>query len=174
MGYFDGLTSASFKKTEEGKTVFFPNGKMGAGYILSEEQENKIKRFIKGYYMVCLPITIIAVIIFKVYALLLLVIEIPFYYITINKMLKNTEKSKEKLTMKDTVNNMGKSMGLTVSILMFLGSLLMTSLGIICITIPEAKIIGIIGTLFFGLGLVESILLIRAAIKNKKNNLNIK
>jgi len=174
VGYFDGLTSTSFKKTEEGKTVFFPNGKLGSGYLISEEQEFKIRRFIKGYYMISLPLTVIAVIIFKIYALFLLVIEMPLYYITIKKMLRNTEKSKEKLTMKDTVGNMGKSMGLAVSILMFILSLLMTGLGVLCITLPETKIIGIIGTLFFGLGLVESIFLIRAAIKNKKNNLKIK
>ena len=168
MGYFEGLTGASFKKTEDEKTVFFPHGKFGAGYILTEEEEYKIKRFIKTYYMISFPIIIIAVTIFKVYALFLLVIEIPFYLIIIKKMLKSSEKSKEKLTIKDTTNNMGKSMGLAVSILLLIASLLMTTMGVLCLTIPKGRIIGVIATAFFGIGVVQSVFLIRASIKNKK------
>jgi hypothetical protein len=33
MGYFDALTSSSFKKDESGKTVFYPWGVLGKGHI---------------------------------------------------------------------------------------------------------------------------------------------
>ncbi len=34
MGYFDGLTSGSFKTAEDGRRLFFPWGVLGSGYAL--------------------------------------------------------------------------------------------------------------------------------------------
>ena len=61
MGYFEGLTSGSFKKNKDGNTVFFLWGILSKGRILPDEPtETKIRGFLINYYKITLP-TIIGV-----------------------------------------------------------------------------------------------------------------
>ena len=39
MGYFDALTSGTFKTTPDGKRLFFPWGTLGRGYIVGTETD---------------------------------------------------------------------------------------------------------------------------------------
>ncbi len=52
MGYFDGLTGASFKKDKRGYTVFYPWGIGGRGYILPEHKKDDVRRVLKRYLQI--------------------------------------------------------------------------------------------------------------------------
>ena len=59
MGYFDGLTSGSFKTAEDGRKLFFPWGVLGRGYVLASEQDDaRLRRQLKVYMMVSLALII--------------------------------------------------------------------------------------------------------------------
>lgn len=164
MGYFDGLTKASFKELESGNAIFYPYGKFGSGYLIEENQKVTIEKFIKKYYIISLPITIISVVIFQFYALLLMLVEIPVYIVFIKQLFMNTKKTSEKMTYKERIYVMAKSMGLATNIILLLCSILMTSLSILCVTFPEGRVIGIIGILFFGFALIQFILMVKCVL----------
>ena len=59
MGYFEGLTSGSFKTTPDGRRLFFPWGVLGRGYSLASEGDyQRLRRQIKSYMMVSLVLII--------------------------------------------------------------------------------------------------------------------
>ena len=60
MGYFDALTSSSFKTTEDGRRLFFPWGTLGRGYAIpSEEEFERLRRRVKAYLAISLPLIIV-------------------------------------------------------------------------------------------------------------------
>jgi hypothetical protein len=53
MGYFDKIAEAAFKETEQGMAVYYPNGAMGKGRLISsKEEKEKIFKFHKRLYKV--------------------------------------------------------------------------------------------------------------------------
>jgi hypothetical protein len=55
MGYFDGLTSGSFKTAQDGRRLFYPWGYLGRGYVLaSDDEAERLRRQLKTYYIVML------------------------------------------------------------------------------------------------------------------------
>ena len=59
MGYFNGLTAASFKKDAEGRDLFFLWGKLGKGRVIPSEADGAwIRRYLKIYY-VCVLVAIV-------------------------------------------------------------------------------------------------------------------
>jgi len=59
VGYFDALTSSSFKTKEDGTRLFFPWGTFGRGYsVPSAEEFERLRRGVKAYLMVALPLSI--------------------------------------------------------------------------------------------------------------------
>ncbi len=47
-GYFDGSASALFKKTEDGRVIFYPWGVLGSGYeIPTDQRYREIRQFVK-------------------------------------------------------------------------------------------------------------------------------
>jgi|KBSMisStaDraftv2_1062788.scaffolds.fasta_scaffold11459_6 hypothetical protein len=62
MGYFEGLSSSSFKKDADGRTVFYPIGILGRGRLLPDlATEERIRAFLIRYYMVSLSLIIVVV-----------------------------------------------------------------------------------------------------------------
>jgi hypothetical protein len=60
MGYFDNLAAASFKVDSSGRTVFFPWGIIGKGYVLKNKlQEQELKKIIKIYHITSLVLVLI-------------------------------------------------------------------------------------------------------------------
>lgn len=96
MGYFNGLVNASFKKGELGRTVFYPYGMLGYGYILSQDSERRIKSFLKRFAIICLPIAILVGTLFKLYGIVLLIIFIPIYSFRIRNLLATATKTEKK------------------------------------------------------------------------------
>src|SRR5206468_824899 len=53
MGYFDGLTSSSFKTGQDGRKLFFPWGAMGRGYTIESERDyERLRSQVKSYIIV--------------------------------------------------------------------------------------------------------------------------
>jgi hypothetical protein len=53
MGYFDALTSSSFKTTLDGHRLFFPWGVLGRGYVIGSEPEYKrLRGHVKIYLII--------------------------------------------------------------------------------------------------------------------------
>ena len=55
MGYFDALTSSSFKITEDGRRLFCPWGTLGRAYAIPSEREfERLHRCVKAHRVVSL------------------------------------------------------------------------------------------------------------------------
>lgn len=168
MGYYDGLINSWFKRTESGRSIFYPYGVFGTGYALSSNNEVEIRRFLRRYSMISLPTIIVAAILNKLYSFVLLLFLIPIYSIRIRQMLSNAEKTEEKMKLNEATRNMAISMGVPTSILMLAGSFLMTAASVFLIFWPNARTIGILGAIFFGLCLFQSVWLVKYSLAYKK------
>jgi hypothetical protein len=52
MGYFDFLTSSSFKTTTDGRTLFFPFGAAGPGYEVGPDMDGaSLRRQVKAWFI---------------------------------------------------------------------------------------------------------------------------
>jgi len=50
VGYFDAVTSSSFKTTEDGRRLFFPWGTLGRGYVIGSDKEfGRLRSCVKAY-----------------------------------------------------------------------------------------------------------------------------
>ena len=132
MGYFDGMTDACFKTDAQGTTLFYKWGVLGKGYIIpSADKKDEIRKFLKLYYMISLPIIIVLGAFIN--WLLATILVIPFFIwfqIKISSLTKDLAISNEKLTLKESYTNSAKGHNETTlwlllifSILMFLGGL---------------------------------------------------
>jgi hypothetical protein len=155
MGYFDGLTDASFKTDEKGNTIFYPWGILGKGYILPEDKKESFRTKIKRFLQISLPLAILITIL-KLWALLLIILPVFIlgYTIWMNKITKNLMLSSNKLTLSESTRNSARSHNLTTLWILAASSLLFVAASIfIIITAPEKWTIAIPGIIFFGFGL---------------------
>lgn len=170
MGYFDGLVNVSFKKADDGKTIFYPYGSFSAGYIVSEDKESAAKTFLKKYYIISLIVIIIAIVFFKLFALALSIFFIPIYYFKVKKIIVGAEPTQQKNTYKERIKNMAKAFGPVISLVMLIIDLIMLGASVVCVFIPQARAIGIVGALFFGAGLIQTVFLVKYSLEEKKKS----
>lgn len=167
MGYFDGLTDASFKKDAQGSDLFFPWGIFGSGYVIeSELQKNQIRNFIKNTYIMTFSVlAIIQVFVGSWLNLVLLPIYYIWYYRAIDKMTQNLQRSNEKLTSSESYKNSARSHNLRTLILCELGSLGFIAIGLWLIKSGKELLIGYASLGFFGFCAVVIAYMIFAKIK---------
>ncbi len=155
MGYFDGLTNASFKKNEEGKTIFFPWGVLGKGRILPDEAtETKVRAFVSRYYKVSLP-TIFGVGVFVGWAWSFLLVPIfgAWYYFGSKSLGSHYPYSEDKLTLKESYTNSATGHNKVTLWLLFTASILFVLAGIFMASIatsPSQIAMGYFTVIFFG------------------------
>ena len=108
MGFLDALTANSFKKDASGKTVFYPWGVLGKGYILpDQETENKTRAFIIRYYMVCLISPLLLPVPIVLYAdtgwiyILVFASLLAWYYLGSRALIARCSVSDRKLTLNE-------------------------------------------------------------------------
>ncbi|MCK4946105.1 MAG: hypothetical protein KAS59_07570 [Alphaproteobacteria bacterium] len=132
MGYFDGLTEASFKKDASGKTLFYPWGTFGSGFIIeSEERHTKLRAFLKRMYMILFPAIIIIQITFGFWLnLLLLPVYFVWYFYTVKNIIKDLPKTTEKLSAREAYKNSAKSHNLVTLVILMIISLGFVAIGI--------------------------------------------
>jgi hypothetical protein len=139
MGYFDGLTNASFKTDAQGITLFYKWGVLGKGYIIpSADKKNEIHKFLKLYYMVSLPIIIgVGAFINWLLAALLVIPFFIWFQIKISSLTKGLTISHEKLTLKESYTNSAKGHNKTTLWLLLVFSILMSLGGLFILLIAR-------------------------------------
>lgn len=162
MGYLDGLIAASFGPSVEGKAAFYPYGPLGPGYALSEHNERRVRVFLKVYLSVCLPIAILSVLVFKLYAFLLVLVLFPVYAININRLLKGAHRTTEKLSLASATQRMATAMGRpTCLTLLALNIAMVVASAAALLLVPGGRWIGLFGTLFFATSLLHTAYLVK-------------
>lgn len=169
MGYFDGLTDASFKTDSQGQDLFFPWGIFGSGFIIeSEVQKNQVRNFIKKtYIMTFFTIVIIQVFVGLWLNLVLLPIYCIWYYRYIYKLTQNLQRSNEKLKPSESYKNSAQSHNLSTLVLFEFISLGFVAVGLWLPTTGKESFISYIGVGFFGFCAIVFVYMIIAKIKSK-------
>ncbi len=159
MGYFDGLTDGSFKTDDEGRllfyrwSVFFGIIWRGKGYILPDEvKKQQIRRFVKLFQMVCLPVIIAGVIIVGFYSFFLLPLFFLWYFFVTARLLKGLDVTSEKLTLRESYSSSAKSHNFVTLWIMLISSIffvLLVGFGLV-LHVYDSWLIGLAIIIFFG------------------------
>ncbi|HUK99433.1 MAG TPA: hypothetical protein VLX29_01115 [Nitrospirota bacterium] len=107
MGYFDGLADVSFKTDEQGKTIFYPWGIFGKGYIIPEDKKDRFRFTIKRYLQMCVPLTFV----FSIFLNLLLFffIILPLYFVIwVKTSTRGLATSSDKFTLAAATNKFAR------------------------------------------------------------------
>jgi hypothetical protein len=151
VGYFNGLTAGSFKTNAEGQHLFYPWGVLGKGYVLDVPQTaNRVRRFLKLYYVVSLPLAVVIVNTLPwYYVLAVMCVEILVYAIAIPFLMRGLTTTSERLKFGESYANAATAFGPTTLGLLFAGSMLFVIGGIFIILTGKVGI-GLATVLFFG------------------------
>ncbi len=152
MGYFDALAASSFKDLENGKRAFYPWGRFGKGYeIQTEEQYEALRRFVIRYYIVVLPLGILAGAFRVWFALVVLVpLSVLVFVLKSRKLTSGLPRTDEKLTFKDSYENQARRHSPVMLWGMLIMSLLFVAGGVVLMAGPGEILIGLLAIGFFG------------------------
>ncbi len=130
MGMFDNMTKALFKEKEDGTTIYFGNGLLKEGYIVTDpEQKEKLYKFHKNLFKYMVPLGI-------VYSLLwglsgaglggfvpVLIVSL-LIYLKQKSLIKGLPKANEKLSATETRETIAKSLPKWFVLLMIINGVL--------------------------------------------------
>ena len=159
MGYFDGLTSGSFKTTREGRRFFFPWGVIGHGYEIASEQDYlRLRQQVKAYMVATLVLVIASGSYDPYLAPLATGALLGGFYVTwMWRVLPRLQRSDEKLSLQESMTSQAQAHGPVVlwlleivAILLFVASVLMMVFD------PGSRLTGLACTVFFGFCLAKS------------------
>lgn len=169
MGYFDGLTEASFKKNAQGETLFYPWGVLGKGYIVSDaKKEADLRKFTKLNYMITLPLVIVNQSLFGfIPNLVLLPIYLIAFLVILKKLTKDLPIANEKLKITESYKNSASKHNLATLIVLGLSSLVFTITGLLFIIEGRNTVLGGFALVLFGLTTVAISYMAWNKIKNK-------
>jgi hypothetical protein len=153
MGYFDALTSSSFKTASDGTRLFFPWGTLGSGYSIASEQDYlRLRRQIKIYLTVSLVLIVVCnpflgyLITFAIVALL-----IGFYLVWMRYTLRELKKSSERLSLQESMTSQALAHNLTTLWLLQVAAVAFVVIGVVMLfASPGSRLIGLLSVLFFG------------------------
>ena len=156
MGYFDALTTSSFKTTDDGRRFFFPYGIIGRGFIIPTEDEyHKMRRTVKIYMMISLSFVIIATRFPLLIGLAVVAILLIPYFLWAHVKSRQMQVTQEKLTFKEHELNVTRVHNFLDLWLLELGAIGFVFAGIyILIIAPEKWLIASASILFFGLAAI--------------------
>jgi hypothetical protein len=106
--YFEGLVAGNFKTAADGQRLFYPWNVWGKGYVLSDTHaEQRIRKLLKIYYMVWLPLVIIIVSIVSsfgfYYAFALIPVGLLVYGVVVRSLTQRLLSSGERLRLTDSL-----------------------------------------------------------------------
>ena len=154
MGYFDGLVASGFKKDNSGRTLYYPFGTFGRGYvILDDNKEKRIRSSLKRFYFISLPILIGTGMIFGWLYAIFLLIPVLLWAILLPKLLvKGLQPCSTKMKVSDSIESSAEAHSRGMLWFLFIGGSLFTLMGLfILISDPERSIMAILTIAFFGL-----------------------
>lgn len=134
MGYFDGITQAAFNKDERGRHLYFPNGKIGKGYVMHNDEEYEhFVAFHKKRMMVLLilPLTLVVMgakltVIAGVFVVLALV-----DWLWTGHRTKGLERTPNKFDITQAAERSTRSLGLPLLVFFQIVSVLLVLLGLL-------------------------------------------
>jgi hypothetical protein len=154
MGYFDAVTSGTFKTTPDGRRLFFPWGVLGGGYsIASAEEYDRLPRRIKTY-LIASVVLIVGANLFAGYVACFVMAAIfcTFYFGWMWFLLPHLEPSGEKMTLNESMTTQALAHGEFGLAVMILASLVLIGGGVVMLVAdPNHKLIAIACILLFGL-----------------------
>jgi hypothetical protein len=153
MGYFDALTSSSFKTAPDGSQVFFPWGVMGRGYVIPSQQDYERLRQQLKTYMIVIMVLIIGTVASQQYIAAFVVAAglIIFHQMWIRYQLRGLQRSDERLTVNDSFTTQARTHSLAGLWLLEIISLVFVATGIsILVVEPEKWLIAVACIIFFG------------------------
>jgi hypothetical protein len=153
MGYFDGLTSGSFKTTQDGRRLFFPWGMLGSGYSIASEQDyQRLRQQVKGYMIVAL-VLLIATNSFKGYVATVIVAALltSLYLAWMWHLLRRLKASGERLSLQESMTSQANAYGAIVLWLLEIATLALVVGGIFMFVVDPSQWLVALGvTIFFG------------------------
>jgi hypothetical protein len=157
MGYFDALTSNSFETREDGRRLFFPWGILGHGYAIPSEAEyERLRRGVKAYQVVSLPLVIVAMIWKGIPAAAAVVAAlIVWYAFWARAQCRRLPRTDEKLTLRENIAGQAREHSLTSLWLLELGALAFVGAGVfILVRDPGKWLLVAVVLAFFGFAAV--------------------
>jgi hypothetical protein len=111
MGYFDALTSSSFKTTSDGHRLFFPWGVLGRGYVIASEPEyERLRAQVKIFIIIGIAAAIGTLALRRYVGLAglvaitaLFVFYIAFYVSWVLYLLRGRQPSHERLSLRESM-----------------------------------------------------------------------
>lgn len=155
MGYFDALTTSSFKTSEDGHRLFFPWGALGRGYRIPSEQDfERLRHKVKVYMMASLPVIIgVSIVAGLGVTVLLLIVLVVAYVLWAHLQCRGMVQVAEKYTISESMASQAREHGSFGLWLIEIGSAAFVAMGIfILIVDPSSWLIAAASILFFGLG----------------------
>jgi len=157
MGYFDALTSGSFKKASDGHWLFFPHGVLGRGYILESEQAYEtLRRRLKAYLAITLVLVIGACVLQRyIVAIVIGTLCVIFYQIWIRFLSRGLQQSDEKLSWEESMTSQAVAHNAVTLWLFEIGALVFVGFGILFLVMTSADhrdwLVVLASTIFFGI-----------------------
>jgi Ca2+/Na+ antiporter len=154
MGYFDGLTSGSFKTAQDGRKLFFPWGVLGSGYaIASEPDYQRLRQQVKAY----MAVTLVLVIVSGMYEpylapLAAAAVLVCFYLGWMWRVLPRLQRSDEKLSLQESMTSQAQAHGAVMLWVLEIASILFVITGVVMLVFdPGSRLTALACTVFFGL-----------------------
>jgi hypothetical protein len=152
--YFEGLIEGSFKTAADGQRLFYPWGVLGKGYVLPDARtEQRIRKLLKIYYMVSLPLVLIIMLAVQFYGFYYALALIPgvllVYGVGVLSLKRRLLASGERLRLTESLANSGGAHSRAVLWFLFIVSTLFVIGGVGMILDREVGM-GLLSTLFFG------------------------
>ncbi len=158
MGYFEGLTSSSFKATQDGRWLFFPWGVLGGGYdIASAEAYQRLRRQIKAYMIATLVLIIGTVSLLGPIACFIMAAgPLAFYLGWMCYLLPRLQYSGEKMSLQESMTSQARAHSVFGLRAMQIGSLVLMAGGIMMlVSEPDQRLMAAFTILFFGFCLAK-------------------
>ncbi len=153
MKLFEAMASISFKENVSGRTVWYPWGIFGKGYILPDkETEIRIRRFLTRYYMTSLPVIIVSgTFLHWLFVSFIITILIIWHYFMAKSLVASRKMASHKLTVQESLINTARSFNIYALLFLLIISILFLvasfNLMIVGSSTPD-KMTGAFGVLF--------------------------
>jgi hypothetical protein len=154
MGFFDALTSSSFKTGQDGRRLFFPWGVLARGYTIDSEQDyERLRRQVKGYMIVSLVLIIgLGSLKGNLASIVIAGLLIGFYSIWMLYLLGRLKRSDERLSLRESITSQAHAHSLVVLWLLEIGAITFVGAGILMFVVDSRnRLITLTAILFFGL-----------------------
>lgn len=169
MGYFDGLTEACFKKSNLGKTIFYPWGSLGKGFLVLEPQkEAQLRKFSRLAFWVPVLIITISHVAFGVWAsLIFFVFYTIIFLVLLKKYTAGLPVATERLGFREAYRNSAKHHNLFTLLAFEIVALSFLAMGVMFVNEGRENALGIFAIILFSFTAIAIGYMIIYKIKNK-------